>query len=373
MSFSRDDYENKIDRIRKKLRSAGCDGMILTRPENIFYATGYRAAHIAQRTSALHPVVLPVQGEPRLLCRALEAATAKTQWTPSPVTYKDHENPFQLTADVVAASGLDGGRLGIEERFLQVHQLRELEKLLPSVTFTDVTGLVEAVAAAPLPSETECMRRAATVTSIGLTTGLREIRVGAHPYDIIGAMHQQMYAAGQSDFDIPFAGVWSGPGGGRMHDTITTEKIESGDVVTVEVMGVNGHYRSGAQACVYVGGTPPKEISEAYELVTAMYSEAKAAVRAGVTAGEVFDAANAVYRKARGDDYYRRVGGSIGLTLFTIDLVKGRTDALEPGTAFLIQTLVDDPVLLTCASTVVVTENGFEELTQPVLNLTADV
>ena len=39
------------------------------------------------------------------------------------------------------------------------------------------------------------------------------------------------------------------------------------------------------------------------------------AVRAGATAGDVFDAANAVYRPARGADYYRRCGGSMGLTL----------------------------------------------------------
>ena len=53
----------------------------------------------------------------------------------------------------------------------------------------------------------------------------------------------------------------------------------------------------------------------------------------------------------------------MGLTVFTVDLVNGRKDPLQPGAALLIQTLLDDPVLLTCASTVMVTENGWEELT----------
>jgi hypothetical protein len=35
----------------------------------------------------------------------------------------------------------------------------------------------------------------------------------------------------------------------------------------------------------------------------------------------------------------------------------------------LIQTLVDDPVLLTCASTVMVMDTGYDELTNPVLDL----
>jgi hypothetical protein len=38
---------------------------------------------------------------------------------------------------------------------------------------------------------------------------------------------------------------------------------------------------------------------------------------------------------------------------------------LQPGMALLVQTLVDDPVLLTCASTVIVTESGCEALTVP--------
>ena len=59
----------------------------------------------------------------------------------------------------------------------------------------------------------------------------------------------------------------------------------------------------------------------------------------------------------------------MGLTVFTIDLVNGRQDILKPGVALLVQTLVDDPVLLTCASTVMVTERGCEELTSPLLQL----
>ena len=59
----------------------------------------------------------------------------------------------------------------------------------------------------------------------------------------------------------------------------------------------------------------------------------------------------------------------MGLTVFTIDLVSSRQDILKPGVALLVQTLVDDPVLLTCASTVMVTEQGCEELTSPLRQL----
>jgi hypothetical protein len=44
----------------------------------------------------------------------------------------------------------------------------------------------------------------------------------------------------------------------------------------------------------------------------------------------------------------------MGLTIFTVDLVEGRQEILNTGMSLLIQTLVDDAVLLTCASAVMV-------------------
>jgi Xaa-Pro aminopeptidase len=193
------------------------------------------------------------------------------------------------------------------------------------------------------------------------------VHTGVYPYEIIGKIHNAMYAAGQSDFDKSLVAVWSGPRGGLMHDTLTTQQINTGDLVTIEVMGVNNHYRAGVQACVYVGNQAPDNITDAYDLVIRMHSQAKRAVKAGVTAGAVFDAANSVYRAAKGVDYYRRCGGSMGLTQFTLDLVKERSDILTPGVSLLIQTLVDDPALLTCASTVLVAEGGYEEVTTPLI------
>ena len=59
----------------------------------------------------------------------------------------------------------------------------------------------------------------------------------------------------------------------------------------------------------------------------------------------------------------------MGLTIFEIPLVKGNQTILRAGTCLLMQTLVDDPVLLTCSSTVLVTETGYETLTDPITDM----
>jgi Xaa-Pro aminopeptidase len=281
----------------------------------------------------------------------------------------DHEDPYGVLVDILQESGNTTKKIGIEERFLKVSQLRKFQQYLPKAKFSDASGLVESVAAHPSKAESECMREAARITNIGFQKGIQEVKEGAYPYQIIGRIHDAMYQAGQSDFDMSLVCVWSGPQGGRMHDTSTTERIEQGDIVTVEIWGVDNHYKAGAQGSIYVGDTPPEKIARTFDMVTEMFSKAKDAVKSGAAAGDVFNAASAVYHAARGADYYRRVGGSMGLTIFTLDLVKGRQEVLNPGVSLLIQTLVDDPVLLTCASTVMVTEDGCDELTKPILHL----
>jgi Xaa-Pro aminopeptidase len=369
MVFSAQEFQDRHRRIRQRMQGQALDAVIVTRGENIYYGSGYKAAHFASWLCELHALVIPATGSPRIMTRSLEREATKIQATEAPRLYMDHEDPYVVLRDILEESGNSGGTLGIEERFLKLSQFKKIQRVLPNAKFVDVTGMIEELAATPSPAESECVRRAAQITKIGLDTGLKAAKVGVYPYEVIGKVHEAMYAAGQRDFDMSLVAVWSGPQGGRMHDTSTTERIQAGDIVTVEIMGVDNHYRAGAQACIYVGDEPPKQVADAYKLVTDMHAKAKHAVKAGVTAGAVFDAASAVYRAAKGTDYYRRCGGSMGLTIFTLDLVKGRTEVLKPGVALLVQTLVDDPVLLTCASTVMVTPSGCEELTQPVLAL----
>ena len=289
LSFPAAEFEGRLAAIRDKMKAAGLDALILTRGENIFYASGFRASHFASWLSELHALIVPAEGAPRLMTRALEREIAKLQWTGSPQLYLDHENPYELLVKVLRESGNDAKTIGIEERFLKVSQLRRIQQHLPGARLVDASGLVEGVAASPSQAESDCLRRAARITDIGFQAGVRALREGIYPYEVIGKIHEAMYQAGQRDFDMSLVCVWSGPQGGRMHDTSTTERITKGDIVTLEVWGVDNHYKAGAQASIYIGDDPPANIVAAYDLNVEMHAKAQKAVKAGATAGDVFD------------------------------------------------------------------------------------
>jgi len=96
-----EEYRDRLGKIRKRMVQHGLDALILTKPDNIYYVSGYGAATIATSIGPLHALVLPAKGEPRLLTRLVEeAAAAETQWTKEPMLHADDQDPFILLAEI---------------------------------------------------------------------------------------------------------------------------------------------------------------------------------------------------------------------------------------------------------------------------------
>ena len=367
--FSRDEIAKRVSQVQAAAKKMGVSALVVTRPQNIYYLSGFRASHFAGQLSELHALVVPAEGLPRLMTRALERNIAELQWSEKPGLYMDHEDPYTVLQTIFHENGIPTDKLGVEERFLTVRQLARVKNVLPDARYQDATGLVEAIAVKSSPAEVACLRKAAKVTNVGFEAGLAAVREGVYPYEVVGSIHEAMYKIGQSDFDMSMVCVWAGERGGRMHDTQTTERIKAGDAVTIEIFGVDHQYKVGAQGTVFVARKPSTDVQKSYDILVEMFKAARDTVRPGVTSGDIYDAANRPFRLAWGSDYYRKVGGSMGLTVFNIALTKGNKDLLEPGMCLLIQTLVDDPALITCSSTVLVTADGYETLTDPILDL----
>jgi Xaa-Pro dipeptidase len=367
--FTRDEIAQRVSRVQAAAKRMGVSTLILTRPQNIYYLSGFRASHFGGEFSELQALVVPAEGLPQLMTRALEKNIAELQWSEKPSFYMDHENPYTLLQNICRENNIRADQLGIEERFLSVRQLSRIKQVFPQAQYQDVTGLVEAIALKCSPLEVACLRRAATVTNVGIEAGIAAVHEGVYPYEVVGTIHEAMYQSGQSDFDMSMVCVWAGEKGGRMHDTRTTERIKGGDAVTIEIFGVDHQYKVGAQGTVFIGRKPTSDVQNSYGVLVDMFRAARDAVRPGATSGDIYDAANGPYRAAFGSDYYRKVGGTMGLTVFSIALTKGSKDILEPGMCLLVQTLVDDPALITCSSAVLVTEDGYETLTDPIVDL----
>ena len=73
-SFSEEEYKAHIKKIQEELKKENLDMMLLSAPENIYYATGYRSWYAS---SLFRPVFVfvPKVGEPAIYLRILERTT----------------------------------------------------------------------------------------------------------------------------------------------------------------------------------------------------------------------------------------------------------------------------------------------------------
>ena len=75
-SFSRAEYGAHIQKLQQEMGASGIDMLLLSSPENIFYATGYRSWYTS---SLFRPVLVfvPRVGEPAISLRILEKSTVE--------------------------------------------------------------------------------------------------------------------------------------------------------------------------------------------------------------------------------------------------------------------------------------------------------
>ena len=73
--FPREEYEERLLRVRSIMADSSLDACLITSPENIYYLTGLDH----QGYFGPHFLVLPFEGEMVLLARAHEAPTVERQ------------------------------------------------------------------------------------------------------------------------------------------------------------------------------------------------------------------------------------------------------------------------------------------------------
>jgi len=372
-AFTVEEFQGRVQRVQRALAERRLDAALITRPQNVYYLTGFRSlgAGLAAGMGQIHAALVPADGSPTLFIRALETkAAAKYCWT-AVEPYRDYEDAYAAVAKALPEGTR---RLGIEHLEITARQLERLRHACPSVELQDVSMLVERFRRVKSPQEIAYAREAGRIADLGLRTGIETVKDGVRISTVYAEVLRAMLDAGQDDINWPPALVWSGPEGGLMHDSSPAGVVERGHLVTIEITGTCQLYVADAMGTLCVGA-PSAEVERGYEISVALHGAAQRALRPGATGEEVHAQADQVFREAGHGPYARRVGGAVGIngqpSLFFegLNLLKGETTPLEKGMTILVQPGVDKPAMIIVASTNVITETGYEELTRPLPKL----
>ncbi len=312
--------------------AAGWEALLVSAGTDLRYLTGYHA-HPSERLTCL---VVPAQGEPLLVVPELEAPMVQAAGATTAVrAWAETEDPFAVVATHLREIGAPG-TVGIGNRMWAEHV-----RQLASATGTrwDLAGRVMAQLrmrkdpseAAALLAAGQAIDRVHARMAEWLRPGRSERQVGR---DIAEAIVAEGHES--SEFTI----VGSGPNGASPHHLLSDRVIQTGDVVVVDIGGVNqAGYCSDSTRTYVAGGRPTPEVTDFYAVLQVAQEAACRVVAPGITAEEVDATARRIIDEGGyGPNFIHRTGHGIGLDVHEDPyIVSGNGTQLEAGMAFSIE------------------------------------
>jgi Xaa-Pro dipeptidase len=307
----------------------GLEAAYITQPVSIAYLTGFQAEpHERLMALAVRP------DRATLIVPALERdhAVAGSDQAASVVGWRDGEDPYALVRDALEASS----RLGVEKEHLSVQAAEALGATVGAHDLVDVSGEVRRLRRTKSPEELEKLDRACVITDAVTEQVMERLRAGQSELALAVAVGAAIAEFGATpSFDTL---VQSGPNSAVPHNRPSARELKAGDLVLLDFGAAFEGYRADTTRMAVVGAPSTRQV-EIHDLVLRAHDAAIAAVRPGVTTGEVDAAArNVIVAAGLGDRFFHRVGHGLGLEAHEDpSLDPGSTMVLEPGMVFTIE------------------------------------
>lgn len=323
---------DRLTTTQAALRHAGLDALLVGPSADLRYLVGYDA-HAMERLTLL---VLPAEGEPRLVVPELEVAAAEASGAASRArlaTWSETEDPIALVAALLAEAGA-AGSIALGDLLYSMFTLR-LQAALPGSRWSSGGEVLRRLRAIKDPAELDALRAVgAAIDAVHarvpdlLRVGRTEREIGRDIAELILEDHDE----------VAFVIVGSGPNGASPHHALGERVLQEGDAVVVDIGGFRRGYCSDSTRN-YVLGTPPDGYLELHTLLEEAQQAAVDAVAPGVEAAAIDDAARQVLTEAGyGDRFIHRTGHGIGLEVHEHPYIVGTNhEPVESGMAFSIE------------------------------------
>lgn len=346
--------DRSIPRRRARdLLGDGIDGLVVTSGPSIRWLTGF--------TGSAGTVVLT--GDDLVLVtdgRYREQAEAQVDGAyVRVVVTRELREPLRDVLGDAAVVALEADDVSWE---LQQHLADEW---LPEVGLIALSPSLRTLRSTKQPAELARIRRAAAITDHALATVLAEGLVGRTEAALAWELEGRMREAGadRAGYDLIVA---SGPNGARPHHGAGPRRVESGELVVIDLGAEVDGYRSDMTR-TYVTGAPTGRQQQLLDAVTRAQAAGVATACVGVTGAEVDRACRAVLAtEGLADAFVHGVGHGVGLEIHEPPLLGSRSDAVLELDAVV---TVEPGVYLTgeggvrIEDTVVITQDGAERLT----------
>jgi Xaa-Pro dipeptidase len=298
-----------------------------------------------------------------------ELEAGKTTGLPYPVqVFPYGEDPANWQAafrQAALAAELDGGRVGVEPTRIRFLELKYLESVAPSAQLISAEDALVDLRQRKDAGEIAAMRKAVDIAQRALGATLPQVRAGTTERELASELTLQLLRAG-SESEFPFTPIVSGgPNSANPHATPGHRPLQAGDLLVID-WGASWEGYFSDLTRTFAIGEVDDEMKRIHAIVQQANAAGRAAVRPGVRAGEVDQAARQVIEAAGYGEYFiHRTGHGLGMESHEAPYIRaGNDQILEPGMTFTIEPGIYLPGRngVRIEDNVVVTEQGVESL-----------
>jgi Xaa-Pro aminopeptidase len=310
--------------VRALLAPADLGGLLVTKPVNVRYLTGFSGSYGA--LLLFHDRTVFFTDRRYEAQAAAEVVGAEIVMAAS-----------ELVAGVIAVLGNDGDGLGFEPMGLTWGTGQRLRALLPGRAVVPAPGLVEELRMVKDDDEIATMREAARIGAEALTGLLDTLRDGVTEREVALDLEISMRRLGADGLAFhPI--VAFGEQAAEPHHRPGDRELAPGDFVKLDFGAKLDGYRSDMTRTLVFGRASQRQ-REVYELVARAQAAGLAALRPRVTAGEVDRACREVIAQAGlGDAFSHPTGHGVGLEIHEAPWVRpGAGGSIPSGTPVTIE------------------------------------
>jgi len=370
--FPPEELAARLARVRQAMVEDGIDALVVLAPDSQYWLCGLESFISSVLSQAL---IVPADPNRQMVLVVWDAdaplarATAVVEQI---YAYRfgvdDPTEAFRAALDACVPSavvvGFDAASRAVS------HTLGSLlVAALAPARCVDCSALLADARLVKSENELAFLRRAGVFAQAGLQAALEHARPGITERRLAAEIEYAMRSAGSDYPSIPTE-LTSGSRSALVHGTPSHRILEAGDLVHVEVGGVEQRYNAVGLQTFHIGGAPaPATGVRLYEVAQACLREGLDAIRPGIEAHAVEAPALAVLRAAGlGDGFQMRFGYGVGAGypptwLDPFQITRTSVQQLQPGIAFVLHAcLLDESaqVGVVVGGTYAMTEAGVE-------------
>lgn len=353
-------HDATVSRLRGLVADSGADALVLTSPENVFFASGVLITTQRSIPDRLEFVVVTAGGDVHFLVCNIEESLARTspiQNVSAWIEFQDR--PLTKLVELLRELGVNPKQLLVELTHLTAGSVQELRQVLPNVKLVDVTHQMALIRMIKSPAEVEWIGAVHKHTAVAIEEAFEEMRLGQTDYDLASGIAKRMMSAGAHSIEFMVIGV--GKRSSHIaHAMPANSPLLAGDHIRVDVGGLWDGYYSDIARCAF--STPvADELIGPYQKLVELQNLTIEFMKPGINVSEVFQYCVTKAKQLGLDFSMPHIGHSVGIGLHEFPLVSPRHDQqLMPDMVFNIEPFVSVPGFgaLHIEDTVAITETG---------------